>query len=197
MSLTGRSPSRSASTMRRRVGSARVSKASSCTTAYIHEDAYLVEGRAARTPRSCPRPRSAQDRRMRHLASAFVLLAAACGPKVHMDPMPMDQDDPSAGAPVADAAHADADRGSIDIRLSPPAKVAPPGAGARTGTIARASLVAVLDAGPGAFLHGFEVAPLMDGDKFAGWRLVQMMQGEHRFDGLDLVPGDVLLAVNG
>jgi hypothetical protein len=80
---------------------------------------------------------------------------------------------------------------------TPPRPTAPPGRGARTGTIARASLNAVLDAGPGAFLHGFEVAPVMDGQRFAGWRLVQLMEGEHRFDGLDVTPGDVLLSVNG
>src|SRR5688572_11813236 len=45
MSLTCRSPPRSASTMRRRVGSARVSKASSCMTMHIHHGAYMSSAR--------------------------------------------------------------------------------------------------------------------------------------------------------
>jgi type II secretory pathway component PulC len=56
---------------------------------------------------------------------------------------------------------------------------------------------AAIDAGPGAFLRGFEVAPVMMGEKFAGWRLVRVLDGEHRFDGLDVAPGDVLVDVNG
>jgi len=129
---------------------------------------------------------------MRHLAWAFVLIAA-CGPKVHMDTMPIEEDDPTAGEP----AHKPELPGAAPTTPAPPTRLAPPGPGARTATISRPALTAALDAGPGAFLHGFEVAPVMDGQRFAGWRLVQLMDGEHRFDGLDLAPGDVLLAVNG
>jgi S1-C subfamily serine protease len=75
--------------------------------------------------------------------------------------------------------------------------VAPPGKGLRTGTIARAQLVAVLDAGPGTFLRQLEVAPRMSGDRFVGWQLVQLIDRTGPLHDVDLVPGDVLLAING
>jgi S1-C subfamily serine protease len=128
---------------------------------------------------------------MRCVIVAMVL--AACGPKVHMDPMPLDEDDPSASTAQG---HDDGVARSPKPEARSPIP-APPGAGARTVTIGRPSLTAALDAGPGAFLHGFEVAPVLVGGKFAGWRLVRILDGEHRFDGLDLAPGDVLIDVNG
>jgi hypothetical protein len=114
------------------------------------------------------------------------LALAACGAKVHVDDSPYDLDTPAA-APVAPPQAV-----AWDLRPEAPA-----GPGVRTGTIARPALVAVLDAGPGAFLSGFEVAPELDGQRFAGWRLVQWMPGQRRFAGLDLAPGDILLAING
>ena len=128
---------------------------------------------------------------MRRFACALVFVAG-CGAKVHVDPMPMDQDDPSAGAPM-ERVTPEAAAPSVVA----PARLAPPGTGARTMTVARASVNAAIDAGPGAFLRGFEVAPVMEGDKFAGWRLVRVLEGEHRFDGLDVAAGDVLVDVNG
>jgi hypothetical protein len=128
-------------------------------------------------------------RRLAALVLASTTLAGGlvgCGAKVHTDPSPFDVDDPSAGAPPAPQA--------VRWEMRPEAS---PGPGARDGTIARAALNAVLDAGPGAFLHGFEVAAAMDRGRFTGWRLVQWMQGETRFAGLDLAPGDVLIAING
>jgi S1-C subfamily serine protease len=71
------------------------------------------------------------------------------------------------------------------------------GKGLRTGTIARARLVAVLDAGPAAFLRQLEVAPHMAGDRFVGWQLVQLLDASGPLHDVDLVPGDVLLAING
>jgi hypothetical protein len=125
---------------------------------------------------------------------ASILLATACGAKVKVDPMPTgDMDDPAAGAPAPRAA----DPGSVAITPAAPVKTAPAGPGVRSLTIARASLDAALDAGPGAFLRGFEVAAVLDQGKFVGWRLVRVIEGEHRFDGLDLQPGDVLLDVDG
>jgi general secretion pathway protein C len=127
-------------------------------------------------------------------AVVFAIVLAACGPKVHMDPMPMDEDDPSAGALPTSEAPSEAGSRKPEAGSRIPA---PPGAGTRTAAIGRAQLVAALDAGPGAFLRGFEVAPVMVGGKFGGWRLVRIFDGEHRFDGLDLAPGDVLIDVNG
>ncbi|HEY6179093.1 MAG TPA: hypothetical protein VIX73_31785, partial [Kofleriaceae bacterium] len=75
--------------------------------------------------------------------------------------------------------------------------VAPPGKGLRSGTIERAHLVAVLDAGPGNFLRQLEVTPRLTGDRFVGWQLVQLIDRTGPLGDLDLAPGDVLLAVNG
>ncbi len=124
---------------------------------------------------------------MRTLAWVLIGALAGCGAKVNVDESPYDLDLPREDVP--------AQATPVAWELRPEA---PTGPGARTGTIARASLLAVLDEGPGAFLRGFEVAPEMDGQRFAGWRLVQWVApGERRFAGVDLLPGDVLLAING
>src|SRR5450755_3330308 len=60
MSLTGRSPVRRASTMRRRMGSARISKTSTCMMTYIHQHAYVSRGRLL--SRSLDRVTTAGDR---------------------------------------------------------------------------------------------------------------------------------------
>lgn len=119
-------------------------------------------------------------------AGLFVLVIAACGPKVSTAPRAPDNDlDVKPGAAVA-AVVADEQR-----------PVAPPGKGLRTGTIPRDRLVAVLDAGPGMFLRQFEVAPRMRGNQFVGWQLVQLLDRSGPLNDVDLVPGDVLLALNG
>ncbi|MEP6863352.1 MAG: hypothetical protein ABJE66_22190 [Deltaproteobacteria bacterium] len=119
----------------------------------------------------------------------LALLLVACGPKV--DPNgpsthPVDEDLGGATAkqdtaPVAEAARPEA----------------PVGKGLRTGTIARAHLLAVLDSGPAAFLGQLDVAPHMDGNRFVGWQLVQLVDRKGPLVDVDVVPGDVLLAVNG
>lgn len=121
--------------------------------------------------------------------TVIALVAVACGPRVPNTPRlsENDLDMPAAPAPaVAAAEPADA-----------PRSVAPPGKGLRTGTIARARLVAVLDAGPGTFLRQLEVAPRLSGDRFVGWQLVQLIDRTGPLHDVDLVPGDVLLAING
>ncbi|MGH2901372.1 MAG: hypothetical protein ACRDMZ_22030, partial [Solirubrobacteraceae bacterium] len=65
------------------------------------------------------------------------------------------------------------------------------------GTIARARLIAVLDAGPGMFLRQLEVSPRMAGDRFVGWQLVQLIDRAGPLGDVDVAPGDVLLAING
>jgi len=119
-------------------------------------------------------------------ALAFALLVA-CGPKVSPKPISYDEDLGKAEKPAE----------PVD-ELTMERKVAPPGKGMRTGTIERARLVAVLDAGPGMFLRQFEVTAKLNGDRFVGWELVQLLgtQGNPLYD-VDLVPGDVLLAING
>jgi len=117
----------------------------------------------------------------------LVLVLAACGPKVSTAPRSFDDDlgirEPEPAAPVEPRDEARA--------------VAPPGKGLRAGTIARAHLVAVLDAGPATFLRQLEVTPRRAGEKFVGWELVQLLDRTGPLHDVDLAPGDVLLAING
>lgn len=119
-------------------------------------------------------------------ASWLVLALAACGPRVSTAPRTFD-DDLGPREPAPAAAPAEDER----------RPVAPPGKGLRAGTIARAQLVAVLDAGPGNLLRQLEVAPRMSGDRFVGWQLVQLLDGSQWLHDVDVAPGDVLLAING
>lgn len=121
-------------------------------------------------------------------AGLLVFVSLACGPKVSTAPRPIDDDlDVREAAAQAKAAEL-----SDEQRV-----VAPPGKGLRIGTIARDRMVAVLDAGPAAFLRQLEVAPHMSGDRFVGWQLVQIIDRNGPLHDVDLVPGDVLLAING
>jgi type II secretory pathway component PulC len=121
---------------------------------------------------------------MRALALMFVV---ACGPKVATKPITYDEDFGKAQQPAK----------PVD-ELTMERKVAPPGKGIRNGTIERARLVAVLDAGPGMFLRQFEVTARMNGERFVGWELVQLLGTDaNPLYDVDLVPGDVLLAING
>ncbi len=119
-------------------------------------------------------------------SALLVVLLAACAPKTAPQ-TPIDEDlgakavpdDPASPAPAA------------------PRPVALPGKGLRTGTIARDKLVAVLDAGPGMFLRQLEIAPQLSGERFVGWQLVQLLDRSGPLVDVDVVPGDVLLAING
>ena len=120
------------------------------------------------------------------IAFAFALAVLACGPKT--TPRGPDDDlELAAGAPGAAPA----------VRDDAPRPVAPPGKGLRSGTISRARMLVVLDAGPGTFLRQLEVAPRLSGDRFVGWQLVQLVDRSGPLAELDLIPGDVLLAING
>lgn len=113
-------------------------------------------------------------------------LLAACGPKVAPNSSAFDEDLPRER--TAEAA---------PTPIEQPRPEAPPGKGLRTGTIERAKLIAVLDGGPGAFLRQLEVTPRMDGNRFIGWQLVQLLDRQGPLIDVDVAPGDVLLAVNG
>jgi hypothetical protein len=128
------------------------------------------------------------------LLALAILVPAACGPKVSTAPRAFDDDLDVRPAPAAAAAPSAPSRPADAPR---PGTAAPAGKGLRTGTIARARLVAVLDAGPGTFLRQLEVAPRMAGDRFVGWQLVQLLDRGGPLHDVDVVPGDVLLAVNG
>jgi len=119
-------------------------------------------------------------------ALLLTVALAACGPKVSTLPPTFDEDlgDPT---PVATAEPiAEAQR-----------PIAAPGKGLRSGTIPRDRLVAVLDAGPAQFLRQLEVSARMSGERFVGWQLVQLLDHAGPLHDVDVVPGDVLLAING
>ncbi len=111
----------------------------------------------------------------------------ACAPKVSTTPDRFDEDVAHQQA-VAPAAAAPAEVVRPD---------APHGKGVRSGSIDRAKLVAILDAGPGSFLRQLEVTPRREGDRFVGWQLVQFLDQQTPLVAADLAPGDVLLAING
>ena len=118
-----------------------------------------------------------------------VVLWSACGPKV-------DPKGPGTGVEDLDTTT----RPDKPVTATPVVEKrpqAPAGKGERTGTIARAKLLAVLDGGPGNFLRQIEVSPRMDGERFVGWQLVQLVDRTGPLGVVDVAPGDVLLAVNG
>lgn len=133
-----------------------------------------------------PRAGSGTFKGMRAIV-ASVLFVIACGPKVAPTGSAFDEELPKEQAQTTQPATPAA-----------PARVeAPPGKGLRTGTIERSHLVAVLDQGPGAFLRQLEVTPRMDGNRFVGWQLVQLLDPTSPLRDVDVVPADVLLAING
>jgi type II secretory pathway component PulC len=117
---------------------------------------------------------------------AFVTLLVACAPKVQPSTTAFDEDLGPAETTM-----------SPEVTVEPDRPVAPPGKGLRTGTIERAKLVAVLDAGPPMFLRQLEVSAKMNGERFVGWQLVQLVDRAGPLVDVDVVPGDVLLAING
>jgi S1-C subfamily serine protease len=118
-------------------------------------------------------------------ALVALVLLVACAPKVQTTPV-HDEDLGAKAAPVEAAPAAPPER-----------PVAAPGKGLRTGTIDRAKLVAVLDKGPVTVLRQMEISARKDGDRFVGWQLVQVLDRGGILMDVDVVPGDVLLAING
>lgn len=66
-----------------------------------------------------------------------------------------------------------------------------------SGTILRAELAPVLDAGLGRFLQGVVTEPHLEGGDFVGFQIVSLYPDDPRFARLDLQPGDVVTRVNG
>lgn len=120
------------------------------------------------------------------------LALAACTAKPPVGPAPIEDDLEVPGAKATGEAAP-----TPTPQDEAPRAVAPPGKGLRTGTIARARLLAVLDAGLGTFLRQVEVAPRQAGDRFVGWQLVQVLDHAGPLHDVDLAPGDVLLSING
>jgi hypothetical protein len=117
------------------------------------------------------------------MRSAILLLivTTACAtthPEYSM--VPDDEDDPmalSGRERTAGSAHVEKSR-SLGVTSA--------------GMVRRADLLAVLDAGIPRFLQTVEVEPLLESGRFQGWRIVRFYTA-----GVDLLPGDVVLAVNG
>lgn len=125
---------------------------------------------------------------MRAALAVFGLgLLTGCAPKVVVSPHASDD--------LEDGKHAQ--ETTVKVAEEPARPEAPVGTGVRSGTIERTALIAVLDKGPGELLHQFEVTARMDGDRFVGWQLVQLLDLHGALEGIDVAPGDVLLAVNG
>jgi hypothetical protein len=134
-------------------------------------------------------------------ALAFSLLFA-CAPKVTTTGGGFNED--LRAEPVAREQQPSDERAKLEISTTPPPAIAAqpacgtaPAHGVRTGTIDRAHLVEVLDKGPGMFLRQFEVAPRLDGNRFVGWQLVQLLDPTGPLASLDVAPCDVLFAING
>lgn len=128
-------------------------------------------------------------------------LGLGLGCQAKVDPRsPFDEDDPRALREDAERAKAnDAAGGHGDhapVTEPPPPPLAVPG-GARAGSITRDELKPYLDAGPAAFLAWFETEAATDEGRFVGWRLVKLLPEGRALAALDLVPDDVLVAING
>ncbi len=66
-----------------------------------------------------------------------------------------------------------------------------------SGSILRAELMPVLDAGLGRFLQGVVTEPRLEDGEFVGFEIVSLYPDDPRFARLDLQPGDVVTRVNG
>jgi len=67
----------------------------------------------------------------------------------------------------------------------------------RPGRLWRRDVVAALSRGLGDFLSRLQVEPALASGKFQGWRVVGVRAGDPLWQGTDIVPGDVVTAVNG
>jgi hypothetical protein len=95
--------------------------------------------------------------------------------------------------------------GASAPRAHIPAVLPPPGAASTAlpssppsseGTIQRAALDSVLDAGIGLFLQKLETEPDLRDGRFVGFRIRQL-RDQTLFAGVDLAAGDTILEVNG
>jgi general secretion pathway protein C len=80
---------------------------------------------------------------------------------------------------------------TIDSSAAPPAQRPP-------GPLTRAEVEALLARGLGTFLARIEVSPVLDGNRFVGFRLDRAEDlAEWNASGADIRLGDVILRVNG
>lgn len=64
------------------------------------------------------------------------------------------------------------------------------------GTLRRADVERVVDAGLGRFLSQVAIEPALSGGKFTGWSIVSLRPPEF-WSAVDLKPGDVVTRING
>ena len=123
------------------------------------------------------------------LFAAAVASAGACKPVVDVaNPSPFDEDDPMAGSSANDMRQGGTE---VASEVEPQVEVDIPGPAA--GTVNRAALIAVLDAGPGRLLEGILLDPKLDlRNKFVGWVVVQFP-----YKWADIREGDVIIKING
>lgn len=118
---------------------------------------------------------------LRALSYAVPLLALACAsspyPSVN-DPMPPP------------------DPGSLPGGASTSPAPAKPAAAVVGGTLQRADVERVVDAGLGRFLGHVVLEPSLKAGKFTGWSIVELVPKE-QWGGVDLRPGDVVTKING
>lgn len=67
---------------------------------------------------------------------------------------------------------------------------------ASTGNMSRATVLSVLDAGLGRFLQGVRVDAVQEDGHFVGFRVLELYSQDPDFQRVDLVPGDVVTAIN-
>lgn len=121
---------------------------------------------------------------MQRAVVVLVMALSACGPRV----------DPS--SPTTYDLDTDDSTRATGTETATPTEV-PATPITRTGTVERSALVAVLDAGPSAFLRNIDVRERLEGERFIGWELVSVAPSASALRSVDLAPGDLLLAVNG
>jgi hypothetical protein len=64
------------------------------------------------------------------------------------------------------------------------------------GTVPRASVLAVLDAGPGVFLAGLDLEPVFRERSFAGWQIARFSPRDERVGRAPIRDGDIIFTVN-
>jgi hypothetical protein len=117
---------------------------------------------------------------LRSFASASLLLTACASsqyPSID-DPMPPPE---HAGASSASAGAALVSAQTVSVSK---------------GTLRRADVERVVDAGLGRFLEHVALEPSLVGGKFVGWSIVDLSPRD-LWQGIDLQPGDVVSRVNG
>jgi hypothetical protein len=63
--------------------------------------------------------------------------------------------------------------------------------------IKRSAVVEVISAGLGKWLQGVHIERVLEGRKFAGWRILSLHLENPCYAAVDLRPGDIVTAVNG